>query len=59
MDLTTPRAPLTSVSDMRAALSTMPRDIQQRVRVLWGQGHMSAAIEIVEAILTPETPDDA
>jgi hypothetical protein len=44
---------------MRAALSTMPRDIQQRVRVLWGQGHMSAAIEIVEAILTPETPDDA
>jgi hypothetical protein len=42
-------APVASLADLRARMSLLPRDTQRRVRLLWQQGHMSAAIEIVEA----------
>jgi hypothetical protein len=47
-DGTMTQTPIASVPDMRARLSYLPRDIQREVCRLWNQGHMSAAIELVE-----------
>ena len=51
-----PKTTIGSVEQLRAALSMLPRNIQREVRLLWGQGHMSAATEIVENHLRAMEP---
>jgi hypothetical protein len=39
---------IASLADMRAAVASMPRDMQRHVRLLWSQGHMDSATALAE-----------
>lgn len=40
--------PIASLTELRARLSILPRDMQRIVRLLWAQGRHAEAVALVE-----------